>query len=231
MRALAAYFILAFSAAASSSGALASSLCKPNERVVFSCSTGEHIASVCASKVLSKTKGYLQYRNGRRDAIDLAYPDISAKPADVFLSGALMFSGGGGGWLRFEQGPFAYTIFTAIGKWGAAGAPSEVAGVAVQKAGKEFASFPCRTEPESEIGPELFETLGLTSPIPADLTFRTLFFESERGGEPNGCLGHLLRADLLTHPGDAGGRCPAQSCRPLRQSGGWIALGAARGSL
>lgn len=167
MRALAAHFISALTIAACSSSALASSLCKPNEQVIFSCPTGAHVASVCASKVLSKSQGYLQYRYGRRDAIDLAYPDISARPVDVFSSEVLMFSGGGGGLLHFERGPFAYTIFTAIGKWGAAGAPAAVSGVAVQKAGKEFANFPCRTEPESEIGPELFETLGLRQADPA----------------------------------------------------------------
>ena len=162
MRALATHFILAVSFAACSSSALASSLCKPDERVIFSCSVGAHIASVCASKVLSKSEGYLQYRYGRPNAIDLAYPDIGAKPADVFSSEVLMFSGGGGGLLRFEKGPFAYTIFTAIGKWGSAGAPAAISGVAVQKSGKQYANFPCRTEPESEIGPELFETLGLS---------------------------------------------------------------------
>lgn len=69
---------------------------------------------------------------------------------------------------QFDRGPFAYTIFTAIGKWGAAGASAAVSGVAVEKEGKEFANFPCRTEPESEIGPELFERLGLKQADPAN---------------------------------------------------------------
>ena len=84
----------------------------------------------------------------------------------MFSSGQLMFSGGGGAWLRFGKEPFAYTIFTAIGKWGPAGAPASVAGVAVQKAGKPFANFPCRDTPESEIGPQFFETAGLREADP-----------------------------------------------------------------
>ncbi len=170
MRALGIRFVFAALAPAIWSGSLAAapSLCRPDERVVFSCSTGARFASLCGSKALSSNEGHLQYRFGRGDAIELAYPDADAKPANVFSSGTLMFSGGGGAWLRFDRGPFAYTIFTAIGKWGAAGASAAVSGVAVEKEGKEFANFPCRTEPESEIGPELFERLGLKQADPAN---------------------------------------------------------------
>ena len=131
-------------------------------------------------RLLSKDAGYLQYRFGRRDAIDLAYPDLGARPSNVFSSGQLMFSGGGGAWLRFGKEPFAYTIFTAIGRWGPAGAPASMAGVAVQKAGKPFANFPCRDTPESEIGPQFFETAGLRGADPPnDFEFRMRFSRNE----------------------------------------------------
>lgn len=168
MRALAAQFLFVLSTAAISGPLAASpSLCKPDERVVFSCSTGAHIVSLCASVNASKTDGYLQYRFGRDDTVDLAYPDLSAKPGDAFISGRLTFSGGGGAWLRFGKGPFAYTIFTAIGRWGSSGGAAAVSGVAVEKDGNEFANFPCRTAPKSEIGPQLFEKLGLKEADPS----------------------------------------------------------------
>ena len=147
--------------------AAASTLCRPDEAVVFSCPTGAHIVSLCASKTASATEGYLQYRYGAGDRIDLAYPDLSTRAADAFTSGRMMFSGGGGAWLRFDKGPYAYTIFTAIGRWGHSGSPASVAGVAVEKDGKAFANFPCRSAEQSEIGPDLFDKLGLKEADPS----------------------------------------------------------------
>lgn len=146
--------------------ATASTLCKADEVVVFSCPTRTNIASLCASKNASDSGGYMQYRFGRKNRLDLSYPPVSARPADVFASGTAMFSGGGSAWLSFKRAPFSYTIFTASGRWGPSGSAADAAGVAVQKGGKEFANFPCRAAPGSEIGPELFEKLGLKEADP-----------------------------------------------------------------
>ncbi len=136
-------------------------LCAANERVLFSCSTGAHTASICASKALSKDAA-MQYRFGKAGSLELVYPEAGVKPADAFILGTLAFSGGGGAWLRFSKGPFRYTVFTATGKWGRGGALADAAGVAVEKDGKEFAHFPCRGGADGEIGPDLIEKLGLT---------------------------------------------------------------------
>jgi hypothetical protein len=153
-------------AASSYPAVAAPTLCKADELVVFSCPTGAHVASICASKNISNSEGYMQYRYGRKDSLDLAYPDVGAKPVDVFTSGILMFSAGGGAWLRFSKGPFRYTVFTAIGKWGPAGRHATAAGVAVEKDGKEFANFPCRATETSELGPDFFGKLGLNEAKP-----------------------------------------------------------------
>ena len=136
-------------------------LCVGKERVIFSCSTGAHTASICASQDLSKDAD-MQYRFGKPGSLELVYPEAGVKPADAFVLGTLAFSGGGGAWLRFHKGPFRYTVFTATGKWGRAGALADAAGVAVEKDGNEFAHFPCRGASESEIGPDLLVKLGLT---------------------------------------------------------------------
>ena len=101
--------------------AAVASLCKADEAIIFSCSTGAHVASICATKNISKSQGSMQYRYGKGDKLDLVYPDPAGKPADVFTSGTLMFSGGGGAYLRFDNGAFRYTVFTAIGNWGRSG--------------------------------------------------------------------------------------------------------------
>lgn len=145
--------------------AAAPTLCRPDETVIFSCPTGAHTVSICASKTLSRTEGYMQYRYGADGKIDLSYPDLSTRPADAFTVGNLSFSGGGGSWLRFSKGPYVYTIFSAIGNWGTERHPkAEAAGVMVTKDGKAFANFPCRSyeQSDSAFGGDL--ELGLKGP-------------------------------------------------------------------
>ena len=89
-----------------SSPALAASVythCKVNEMVVYSCSTGSHILSLCASPDISKNQGYLQYRYGLRGKPELVYPETFQHPAGLFKPGNLMFSGGGGTYLQFNK--------------------------------------------------------------------------------------------------------------------------------
>lgn len=52
------------------------SLCAPDERIIFSCplATPAKIVSVCASKDLASESGYLQYRFGLPGKIELEYP-------------------------------------------------------------------------------------------------------------------------------------------------------------
>jgi hypothetical protein len=52
-------------------------LCQPDEQVLFSCHVKykDRIVSLCGSKDLAAAKGYLQYRFGAPDKIELQYPD------------------------------------------------------------------------------------------------------------------------------------------------------------
>jgi hypothetical protein len=52
------------------------SLCASDERVVWSCETVRErkLASICSSKALSKTSGYVQYRFGRPDQVEMEFP-------------------------------------------------------------------------------------------------------------------------------------------------------------
>ena len=157
--------IAVLAAGAPATLAAAQTLCRPDEAVVFSCPAGARTASLCAAKPLSRASR-LQYRFGGARALELAYPDPAGPAADAFIAGDMMFAGGGGAWLRFVRDGYAYTVFTAIGRWGAHGEPASVSGVAVAKDGKAVANLPCRSEPQSLIGPDLFETLGLKTADP-----------------------------------------------------------------
>ncbi len=124
----------------------APSLCSQDEAVIFTCSVGVKLVSVCASSDISPSQGSLAYRFGAPHQ-----PEISYQNRELTRSGTWSFSGGGGAWLRFTRGPISYIAYTAIGRgWGTK------AGVAVLQDGKLLANLPCRTAPDSEIGPDFF---------------------------------------------------------------------------
>lgn len=75
----------------------AASWCASNEYTVFNCKTGHKVVSVCASPHLSQDRGYVQYRFGAPGkAMELAYPDPSARPDTVFRLSKSEFNHGSG---------------------------------------------------------------------------------------------------------------------------------------
>lgn len=161
-------------------GKTAVTLCKPDERVVFSCGAGLHYASICASKDISKDQGTMQYRFGSKEKLELVYPATPGKPAEDFKGGWMMFSGGGGAFLRFSNGPYEYTVFSATGKWGPNGAPLDEEGVAIRKDAKEFSNFVCRDAGADvgELGPDFLEKMGMSPADPdADFEIPEAFFK------------------------------------------------------
>ena len=131
--------------------------CTGQEQTVFSCSLGKKIVSVCASKDISPTSGYLQYRFGPKNAPELVFP-ASTEPAhrSDIQARSLMFSGGGGGYLRFINGGYNYIVYTAIGKgWGTKD------GVSVEKDHKPVAHLKCLDVPVSLLGEAFFTRAGL----------------------------------------------------------------------
>jgi hypothetical protein len=166
-------FLLGIGVAAPSVAAgKATTLCNPDEIIVFSCANGAHYASICASKDISKIQGTMQYRFGSPGKLELAYPATPGKPVENFKGGWMSFSGGGGAFLRFSNGPFEYTAFSATGKWGPNGAPRDEDGVAIRKDGKEFSNFVCRNpnRDAGELGPDFLDKVGMSSPDP-DIDF------------------------------------------------------------
>jgi hypothetical protein len=136
----------------------APTLCLNDEQQIFSCHTAtKKIIAVCASKDLAADRGYLQYRFGTPGKVEVSVPaDHSVSPANSALSGTLMFSGGGGGYLRFKAGEYDYVVYTAVGKgWG------EKDGVAIEKNGKRLSHVSCKDEPESELGTDFSAKAGL----------------------------------------------------------------------
>ena len=131
--------------------------CSEQEQTVFSCSLGKKLVSVCASSDISPTSGYLQYRFGKKNAPELIFPATTESTLrSVVRARTLMFSGGGGGYLRFINGRYSYIVYTAIGKgWGTKD------GVSVEKDDKPIANLKCQDVPASVLGEDFFTRAGL----------------------------------------------------------------------
>lgn len=130
------------------------SLCRNDEKVLFACLTkNEKSISICASNDLSATSGYMQYRFGKKNNIELDYPATKLPPNKEFTGRSQMFSGGGGVYLRFNKNDYDYILYSGIGKgW-------DVTGLVLLKNAKLFSYFPCKTKPISEITPQKLEEL------------------------------------------------------------------------
>ena len=87
------------------------SLCQPKEQTIWSCTTTKNkIASVCASKILSAEKGYVQYRFGTTGNVELQLPKTQTESQKFFKYSrytrylVTMLT------LKFENGGFNYVI-------------------------------------------------------------------------------------------------------------------------
>lgn len=144
----------------------AGSLCAPDESIAFDCAIGAKRVSVCASADASNVSGSLQYRFGPADGsapAELALPPHSAVPRLASRGESTAFSGGGGSWLRFYNGAYAYVVYSGIGRWGAKGETLELEGVQVERDGKAIATLPCTGPLQSALGPDWFERMGVIS--------------------------------------------------------------------
>ena len=140
------------------------SFCAPQEEIVFACRTGAKLVSICASRDASATRGYVQYRFGKpdsREPLELLLPEDRPVPSKAVTGESVPFAGGGGAWMRFRKGAFAYVAYTGIGKWGPNGQTREKAGVAVEQAGRMVANLKCSGRPASLLGPDWFEKAGV----------------------------------------------------------------------
>jgi hypothetical protein len=90
------------------------SLCRPDEKVYFSCLTvSKRIASVCGAQDFDAGSPYLQYRHGHIGKLpELSFPKIPTSPRGLFE-----FSNSGFGAkasvrnLRFQIGEYTYVVF------------------------------------------------------------------------------------------------------------------------
>lgn len=89
-------------------------LCKANEELIFGCEVKDKLVSVCSSKNLTKTTGYVQYRFGTPDNIELVYPKTEISPEGRFFLSSTGYAGGGANMIRFNNDGYEYLIFDSM---------------------------------------------------------------------------------------------------------------------
>jgi hypothetical protein len=104
--------VVLLSAVALNCQAQQESLCLAGEQDVFSCHTGRKIASVCASKAFTLDSGYMQYRFGTRESIELVYPHSKLPTKNHFYYYDIGYSRGWINHLSFENGKLKYIVYS-----------------------------------------------------------------------------------------------------------------------
>ena len=85
--------------------------CSENEDILFSCAHNTKIVSLCASKNVSESSGYIQYRFGKRNNIELAHPKAMKNPKDSFTAKNTYYSDTTESSVEFSIGKYIYTIY------------------------------------------------------------------------------------------------------------------------
>ncbi|MEQ4224434.1 MULTISPECIES: hypothetical protein [Pseudomonas syringae group] len=86
-------------------------LCAAEEDVYFSCPLpGNKIVSVCASKNDTPSSGYVQYRYGVPDNIELSYPSTKNPPEGKFFLVDASEGSVNKGIIKFKNGRYTYLL-------------------------------------------------------------------------------------------------------------------------
>ncbi|MBU0656618.1 MAG: hypothetical protein KJ914_15970 [Gammaproteobacteria bacterium] len=119
-------------------------LCEAEEVAIFGCKSKDKMISLCASSDVSNTNGYMQYRFGTPDKIELTYPEKREPPAGNFLRSFEGYSGGFSERVRFENGKVQYVVFEDMISNGPASAEKEMHyGVGILMPGKKVSPRLC----------------------------------------------------------------------------------------
>jgi hypothetical protein len=118
-------------------------LCESTESIIFSCSTKNgKLLSVC-SKLNAPKVSKVQYRFGKVNQVELTLPRTNS---DSISYNSVMYSGGGGAYVRFKHGDTDYVVFSKIVK-----GEGESSGVLIQKKGKKSAQVRCEVEGDVDL--------------------------------------------------------------------------------
>lgn len=139
-------------------------LCSRNETVLFACTTGKKLISVCATQNLSTNAGQIFYRLAAiGQAPEMTYPEGNQSPKTAFKQGSYRITNDrSGGFLSFNRGDFRYVMYSGSGN------VQNYSGVTVERAGKPVANLKCEGDVYDELYPQSLSKIG----VPTDeITF------------------------------------------------------------
>ncbi|MEN9689048.1 MAG: hypothetical protein RI998_1045 [Pseudomonadota bacterium] len=95
-------------------GVQAQTLCAAEEMNLFSCDIGKKVLSVCGSKDLSAEQGWMEYRFGTSEKLEMVYPEKRAHPQKTFKANRLYSSVEQSliQELQFKKSNTTYTVYT-----------------------------------------------------------------------------------------------------------------------
>ena len=128
------------------------SLCDAHERVIWSCQARSKIYSVCASQQLTASTGYMQYRAGTPQDIELRFPGEWLHPKGYFEFNVLAR----GASLAFTNGGYTYWILEHL---------MDGNSIQVERANQLLATITCQAGTNTLTLTDtinLFDTLGIT---------------------------------------------------------------------
>ncbi|MEK6425318.1 MAG: hypothetical protein V4801_37555 [Burkholderia gladioli] len=129
-------------------------LCHQGEDVYFGCEAGGKYISICAAGNSSPDRGYVQYRFGSPNKIELKYPKRRTPPGRMFelshiYGGNLNFLH-----IKFKSGHFNYVVYR--------GFPS---GVYVLKDGRLISNIACERGVSGGVNKHIFRGLITVPPV------------------------------------------------------------------
>jgi len=138
----------------------AGTLCNHDEQVIFSCPVKQpaKIVSLCASRNLTKEAGYVQYRFGQPDKIELEFPSQRTGTQRMFHYSHYMRAQFDETQIRFQLNGYEYAVFSDYN--GEERPAVNEQGVTVKAPGKERESrLLCRGKAKADFStlPDVFE--------------------------------------------------------------------------
>jgi len=146
--------VTVFSLNPSSTSATETTKCYPHEEVYFSCLAGKKVLSICASGNSSPESGYVQYRVGQKNRLELEYPDKPYPPKDKFTISDITGGNLNIRHLKFTNGKFNYVIYQG-----------DVSGIYVKKNGKTISNLTCQDGKYQTISPRALRGIKTVAPI------------------------------------------------------------------
>ncbi|MXV13027.1 hypothetical protein DYQ93_18595 [Xanthomonas sp. LMG 8992] len=88
-----------------------SPLCTKEELTLWTCQTRKRAFSLCSSKVVNRTSGYLQYRASEGGKLMLQYPAEKKLPTGLFSYRSFL---NGNASIEFSNGGYRYSLFDPL---------------------------------------------------------------------------------------------------------------------